>query len=321
MKKIRARFINYSRKLDDIYYYQLLKRVYDIEISDHPDFLFVGQLGNEHLVYDGCVKIITIGENCTPDFNFFDYAIGCDGLSFGDRYLRLPAWRWNPHLKELETVAPPPPEALLGRGFCSFVVSNNNGDTLRADFFKALSKYKPVASGGRFLNNVGGSVKDKMEFIARYKFNIAFENSAVGGYSTEKIIEPLAAYTLPIYYGDPLIGDWLTPDCMIHLGSRADVDRVIESIVALDGDDEAYLARVTAPRLAGDFGPAALEERLLTFLRHILDQTPAQAKRTCDFGFQRNVRYSQRKLWSFYNSLHPFKSRKVLRERTRCDNG
>ena len=319
MKKIKARFISYTQRLDDIYYYRLLRRFYDIEICDRPDFLFVGQLGYEHFVYDNCVKIITIGENCTPDFNNFDYAIGCDKLAFGDRYLQLPAWRANPHLPELKTVAPPLDETLLKRDFCSFVVSNAGADSLRIDFFNELSKYRKVASGGRLLNNVGGSVKDKMDFIARYKFNIAFENSTLPGYATEKIIEPLAAYTVPIYYGDPDIGDWFSTDCMVRLRSHADVRRAVDEIVALDRDDAAYLAKVKAPRLMGDFSLESFEQRIVEFLRHICDQSPGEARRTCDCGFQTNLRHEQWRLWNFYNKLHPFKSRKVLRKRTRCE--
>lgn len=43
------------------------------------------------------------------------------------------------------------------------------------------------------------------KFLARYKFVIAFENSACEDYVTEKLWRPLAVGVLPIYYGAPNI--------------------------------------------------------------------------------------------------------------------
>ena len=76
--------------------------------------------------------------------------------------------------------------------FCSMVVSNAQvSNPIRERFFRLLSEYKQVDSGGRLWNNVGGPVADKQKFIGGYKFNIAFENSAVLGYTTEKIMDAI----------------------------------------------------------------------------------------------------------------------------------
>jgi len=63
--------------------------------------------------------------------------------------------------------------AILGqdRDFCSFVVSNSRESEERIRFFHDLSEYRPVASGGKYANNVGGPVTDKRAFIRNYKFN------------------------------------------------------------------------------------------------------------------------------------------------------
>ena len=129
----------------------------------------------------------------------------------------------------------------------SFVVSNDEGDPMRIEFFHRLSKYKPVASGGKLFNNVGGRVLDKNAFVAQYKFNIAFENSCVPGYTTEKILEPLAVHSVPIYYGNPAIAADFNPSCMVHVANRGDVERAGEEIIALDRDDAACLRKLSAP--------------------------------------------------------------------------
>ena len=76
------------------------------------------------------------------------------------------------------------------------LVSNPNSKE-RINFFNALSKVKKVDSGGRYLNNIGYVVEDKMALIKDYKFVFAFENSSFPGYTTEKILEPLIANCIP----------------------------------------------------------------------------------------------------------------------------
>ena len=84
------------------------------------------------------------------------------------------------------------------------LVSNPNAKE-GIDFFNALSVVKHVDSGGRHLNKIGYSVDNKMEFIKDYKFVIAFENSSYPGYTTEKILEPLVAGCIPVYWGSPAV--------------------------------------------------------------------------------------------------------------------
>ena len=56
-----------------------------------------------------------------------------------------------------------------------------------------------------YLNNVGGPVKNKIDFIMDHKFTIAFENSSYPGYTTEKIFEPMLVNSIPLYWGNPLV--------------------------------------------------------------------------------------------------------------------
>ena len=63
-------------------------------------------------------------------------------------------------------------------------------------------QYKHIDSGGKYKNNIGAPVADKLAFLSEGKFNIAFENSSANGYTTEKLIEAFAAGTIPLYWGD-----------------------------------------------------------------------------------------------------------------------
>lgn len=283
--------------------FRLISRNYDISLSDAPDYLIYSQVGYRHMTYD-CIKIEHIAENTAPDFNEADYSIGMHPIEFGDRYVRLPLFADSPEYFALkERVNPPSKEWLLNRKFCSYVVSNGSGDPIRRRFFEALSQYKKVDSGGRYMNNVGGPVPDKKAFCSQYKFNIAFENSVSPGYTTEKLIQPLSYFTLPIYFGNSSLEDDFYADCMVRVKDESDIDRAIEEIVYLDTHDEAYLHRVTAPCLVKPIG--YYEEKVEAFLRHIFDQPLAEARRTMRYGHQAYERAYKHHLYSVYEQIRP----------------
>lgn len=310
-RRIRVKFVDQCIDQHDVdnYLYPYLAKFWDVEIvKDDPEYLFCSVFGREHLKYD-CVKILFSGENVAPDFNWYDYALGQDDISFGDRYIRAPLYGFSKAYRKLKESAKMRAEQdsakLLNRGFCSFVVSNPNADPLRDRFFERLSAYKPVASGGRHLNNVGGPVADKLEFCSRYKFNIAFENSAVRGYTTEKIVEPLAAMSVPVYWGNPDIEKDFPSACMVRVRDESDVERAVEEIIRLDNDDAAYLEKCraeTIDRSDVDW----FENRVDSFLTHIIDQPIESAARLAKAGMQRNYRSYQRHALGVYDVLHRF---------------
>jgi hypothetical protein len=134
------------------------------------------------------------------------------------------------------------------KDFCSFVVSNPKNERRNAAF-EALNRYKRVDSGGRFLNNVGGPVKDKLAFDSTHKFSLCFENGAHNGYTTEKIVEAFAARTVPIYWGDPEINRVFNPKAFINASDYASLDELVEEVRRIDNDDQRYLAMLREPAM------------------------------------------------------------------------
>ncbi|MBO4712073.1 hypothetical protein J5681_09215 [bacterium] len=253
----------------------------EIEFSDDPDYLICSVFGHEVLdrKYDNCVKILLTGENVCPDFNLYDYAIGFEYLDFGDRYLRFPNYydlayksSWDKlllkHTCYIENFS-------KKEFFCSFVYSNGNADPIREQFFQELSKYKPVNSGGKYLNNIGlpNGVPDKIEFESNHKFSIAFENSFHPGYTTEKLIQSFAAGTVPIYWGDPRIKEVFNPDSFICVHDFTSLDQVIKKIKELDENDELYLKYLSSPAiLNSNFNRETQIKKLNTFIENIFNQ-------------------------------------------------
>ena len=288
-KKIKfTGFPDYHNPREQVYYRYLAER-YDFVESDTPDYVIDGGQSFEHVKYDA-VKILICSENDVPDFNSYDYAIGSVPLQFDDRYLRMPWFAFSDKLADALQRPSQHDIALSRRKFCSFVVSNVEfGDPLRKTFFETLSKYKKVDSGGRYLNNVGGAVSDKVSFCREYKFNIAFENSSYPGYVTEKIVEAYAAHSIPIYYGSPTIGLDFRNESMIRVNGAEDVSRAVEEIIRLDNDEDAYMKKVAAPCCDVSDVDKYIN-KVVFFLSHVFDQPLVEAKRLCPYGHQAMMR-------------------------------
>jgi len=251
MKKIKINFIDFWPDLvkEDNYFYNILKKYYEVEISDEPDYLFCSCFGNKHFKYQDCVKILFLGENIVPDFNLYDYAMGFHYIDFEDRYLRLPLYVLYEEcipaaLKKHEYSD----EYYLNKTkFCNFVVSNPNAAGEREKMLDILNSYQTVDSGGRYRNNVGGPVKDKNAFVKQYRFTIAFENSTMSGYTTEKIMEAFAGDTIPIYWGSPRIGEEFNPKAFVNCHEFSCMDEVLAKVKEINENEELYLEMIKAP--------------------------------------------------------------------------
>jgi len=276
----------------------ILQEKYEIIIDEeNPDYVIFSCFGHDHLRYDRAIKIYFSGENLGADFNFADYALSSEYLKFGDRYFRLPYWRW--YLPSTQKQQSRPSYEKIARTktkFCNFIYSNSAAAPERRMFFELLSKdYKQVDSGGHYRNNIGGAVKDKIAWQRDYKFSIAFENSSQAGYSTEKIIDALEADTIPIYWGDPCLAQELNPKRFINVHDFDSFDNVIAEVKRLDQDDQAYIDMLAQPWFVGDPPPPLTQDEVFrAWFLHIFEQDKEQARRLTYFGFRGALLLRQR---------------------------
>ena len=66
------------------------------------------------------------------------------------------------------------------------------------------------------------------------------ENSSADGYVSEKIIQSFISGTIPIYYGDYLIDEYINPKSYILIKGEKDINDKIEYIKSIDNDNEKY---------------------------------------------------------------------------------
>ena len=286
-KVIKIKFVDFWKNFNpyDNYFYNLLGDYFDIEITDDPDYCFFSVYGYEHLKYKHCIKILYTGENLVPDFNLCDYALGFHDIDFGERYMRFPLYLIYDGFNELKKEKNIH-TSLANRKFCNFVYSNNvNADPFRNYFFDELSKYKKIDSGGRYKNNIGGPVIDKIEFIKDYKFTISFENSSTAGYTTEKIMEPMRVDSIPIYYGNPKVDRDFNPESFVWLKDKSLIKKTIAEIIQLDKDNKAYLDKLNHPWLNNEHLLKPWDKELLGFFNNIFSKNILEANHIPQYGF------------------------------------
>ncbi|XP_049884451.1 alpha-(1,3)-fucosyltransferase B-like [Pectinophora gossypiella] len=108
-----------------------------------------------------------------------------------------------------------------------FMQSNCDTSTERDAYVRELGKHIRIDSYGMCLRNkelllpkmyqYDESVvymthlygEEILKFLAKYKFIIAIENAVCNDYLTEKFWRSITVGTVPIYFGSPLIRDWL----------------------------------------------------------------------------------------------------------------
>jgi hypothetical protein len=137
-----------------------------------------------------------------------------------------------------------------------------------------LSRYKPVDSGGTLRNNIGRVIteREKVAFLREYKFTIAFENCEQPGYTTEKLVQPMLALSVPIYWGNPLIDRDFNPRSFVNWYDHPSEDEVIARIIEIDQNDDAYLALLREPWFHGNRPSEFMDtERVLAQFRRIFE--------------------------------------------------
>lgn len=282
MKTIKIKFVDMFKGFDeqDNDFYKILSKHYNVVFSNTPDYIFYSCFGYEHLKYN-CIRIFYTGECFSPDFNECDYAIGFDRIKFGDRYCRVPLYMLFQYKREYDVIKKESRFSLSDlqkkSRFCGFVYSNQFADDARSKIFNLLSSYKEVSSGGKFLNNVGGPVPDKIEFLKNCKFSIAFENTVYPGYTTEKIVDSFVSNTIPIYYGNNDVALDFNEKSFINCNNYSSLEDVVERVKEIDNNDELYLKIINADKVI-NCSEISLEE----FICSIMDRDLIRAKRRPD---------------------------------------
>ena len=272
---------------------KLLKKKYELEIkSDNPDYIIFDVFGCSHLneTYQNSIKIAFFTENQIPDFNKADYAISQHHIDFLDRYFKRSYFLgllFTFNNRYLNIIRKKVLNSHKRKKFCAALISNDYcTDFFRLEFIEELNKYKYVDMGGKFKNNVGGYIQNKLKFLSSYKFSIAMENTEGNGYLSEKIIESFISGTIPIYYGDYMADEYINPKSYILIRGKNDMFEKIEYIKKIDNNDELYKKLLSENVFIDNYYQKKIENERIEFLYHIFDQDKIKAKRIDNYHWK-----------------------------------
>ena len=252
--------------------------------KNNPDYLIYNVFGTEHLnpKYNNSIKIAFFTENKIPDFYEADYTIGHYHITYLDRYFKFSIFFWQNLNNTIfsfyrnEIIN----NISVKTNFCAALISNNIvTDGFRIKFINELNNYKKVDMGGRYNNNIGRSISNKIEFLKSYKFSISMENTEGNGYLSEKIVESFLAGTIPIYYGDYMIDEYINPKTYILIRGEKDIFAKINYIKKIDNDDNLYKNLLKEKVLLNENIKNENEKELQNFLLNIFSQQKIKAYR------------------------------------------
>jgi hypothetical protein len=141
--------------------------------------------------------------------------------------------------------------------------------------------------GGKYKNNIGGRIRNKIKFLSDYKFSIAMENSEGQGYVSEKILDSFYAGTIPIYYGGYMIDEFINPKSYILIKNENDMLQKIKYIKKIDNDEILYKSILREKLFINDNLVRISEVEKAEFFNHIFEQEKNKAKRIDNYHFNK----------------------------------
>ena len=250
--RISVNFIDFPAQ-SRAFFWDLLHPHYELVLDDTPDFLFYSHIGHRHRLYN-CVKIFHTQEKYWPNWNECDYA-AVSVLVDDPRSAYLPIYAFDGRPEKL--VRPSVPDPVTVRAskphFCSLLCAYVDRTVRRRErFFQVLNRHRKVDSSGRALNNTGYRLPPgdryqvKVDWLASYRFNIAFENTRRAGWCTEKLVDPLHVNTIPIYWGDPRVKEFFNPESFIGRDDFSSDHELAEYVLHVDDTPELYAKYIRA---------------------------------------------------------------------------
>ena len=250
--KVSLNFIDFPPQ-SQAFFLDLLSPSYDFTFDDTPDFLFYSHIGHRHRLYN-CIKIFHSQEKYWPNWKECDFA-AVSVLVDDPRSAYLPIYAFDGRPEKLVRTSVPDPVIVRASKphFCSLLCAYVDRTVRRREqFFHALNRLRKVDSTGRALNNTGYRLPPgdryqvKVDWLAQYRFNLAFENTRRTGWCTEKLVDPLHVSTIPIYWGDPQVKDYFNPESFICRDDFSSDEELADYVLHVDDTPELYARYIRA---------------------------------------------------------------------------
>ncbi|CAM6061211.1 unnamed protein product [Sphagnum tenellum] len=135
-----------------------------------------------------------------------------------------------------------PPQPKTKTALAAAFISNCGAQNGRLRVFNLLQKEGiTIDSYGACNQNIAGGRVNKLQALQKYKFSLAFENSNVEDYVTEKFFQALVAGSIPVVVGAPNIEEFApAPNSYLYIKDENEVKSVAAKMMFLAGNATAY---------------------------------------------------------------------------------
>ncbi len=137
----------------------------------------------------------------------------------------------------------------------------------------------------------------------------------MNGYTTEKVVEPMLVNSIPIYWGNKLIGKDFNKSSMLVVEDEMDFGKIIDEMRFLDENDDAYLSKLRENWFVRVNEKEYWKCLFIDFFDNIFSQDVKKAKRCPRYGFVKNLlkeeervsylkkNYLWDKMWGLFDRL------------------
>jgi len=125
-----------------------------------------------------------------------------------------------------------------------------------------------------FFRCYGGTVKDKVQTMAQYKFSICYENiKGLRGYITEKIFDSFKAGCVPVYWGAENVTEYIPENCFIDRRKFSSYDKLASFLTGMkEGEYLEYQKNIKDFLSSDKFKPFTTEHFVKTIIEGVLEK-------------------------------------------------
>jgi len=250
--------IQYTKNAYD-WYYRTVKYIcnmFNVDIDNNntsnssPDiFIQVNEQFNEYKqIYDHTLVILLSGEPHNITYNKFDIIIGTTIKRENSIIIPVPQMLFSLNERKKKDIRYN--IDFNNKKECCFMYQVNYKH--RVDIFNRFNSRMKVDSYGKSCNNMNNQstrfIYNKentfydiaVELYSNYKFVLAIENNIKPGYFTEKLINPILANSIPIYFGTEDAFTIINKKRVIYMYDYDNIDDLIDYILELSNNIEKY---------------------------------------------------------------------------------
>lgn len=225
---------------------------YDVRVDTaSPEVVFCGEDRSfQYRSYPDALKVWIQHENRHPDYRNYHYVIGYRYRDQDPRWFREPLYTRTCRAEQLVKDAGFVERTVREKTkFCCIVNTYANPVRVwrRLKLVDMLDAYQPLDFGGRWRNNVGGPVVEKLPFYRPYKFAVAIDNGCMSGYTTEKITDAFMMGCIPIFLGNADVVREFNPKSFVNAHECRTLEEVVERVVAIDRSEALYRQMLAEP--------------------------------------------------------------------------